>query len=604
MSPAVRPRRRRALALALAAATLLLFAPALRNGFVNLDDPNQLTGNSRLAAGIGTEGLRWALTSFEHANWHPLTWAVRLLTVQLLGLEPAGHHLVSLLAHAAAAACLFLALSAATGSLAAPALAAALFALHPLRVESVAWAAELKDPLCGLFFALALLAHLRLAARPGPGRYAALLVAVAAALLAKPTAVVLPPLLLLLDWWPLGRFRSSPRPARTAALLFAEKLPLLALAAGASALTLHAQGLAGAVRSYEHPLSVRAGNAAVSLVAYLAKTLWPLELSVFYPHPGASLPAAAAVAAALGLLALSLLAACRRNARPYAAAGWAWYLVAVAPTAGVVQAGFQASADRYTYLPLIGPVFAAAFAVADRTLLPRVSARVRWGGAAAFLAFCAALTPAQIAVWRDSQTLFTHALALEPDNWLAHLKLGEAARAAGDRPLAIAHLRQAVRLEPGNIHARTVLGVTLGESGDDGAAVAELREALRRNPWWADAHFNLGIALLRTGRPTEAAAAFGRDAALRPLETRSLPYLVLSALALGDLEEAARGAAAYLAREPGSARAHHLQGLALEARGDAAAAAAAHRRALSLEPGLRESRAALERLGNRGSAPR
>jgi len=593
------PRGQRWMAFVLAAVTFLVFSPTLRNGFVTYDDPNQITGNLHLRTGASLGGLRWAFTSVESGNWHPLTWVVQLLTTQVFGLQPAGFHLASLLFHAAAAALLFLYLARATGRAAPSALAAGLFALHPLRVESVAWASELKDPLTGFFVMLTLLAHLRFAARPSVRRYLPVAAFCACALMAKPTAVVLPVLLLLADWWPLGRFTGSwGAPGRRR--LLTEKLPLVALSSFAATLTFHAQDLVGAVRSVEHPAWVRVGNAAVSLVAYLGKMLWPTRLSFFYPHPGRAISPVAVVAATILLALLTALVVRTRRSHPYLAAGWLWYLVSVAPVAGVVQAGFQAMADRYTYLPLIGIAVAIAYGLADGAVLPAVPPAARWGGAAVLLCWYAALTPLQISLWGDSRTLYSHALALDPANWNAHLKLAELARVAGDTDGAVSHLRRAVELKPEDDYARELLGLTLLETGKTDEAVDELRAAVRLNQQWADAHLYLGIALLRSGRLDEAEQALRREGSLRPGNSRSLPYLGLCKLRQGNLDGAALLAAEYLRREPGSAQAHLFDGMVREARGDRPAAAKAYRRALARDPAAAEARAALERLRSGG----
>ncbi len=601
-------RRRAWLAFILAAVTFVVFSPALHNGFVNYDDPNQITDNPRLRSGIGFEELRWAFTSSEFGNWHPLTWCAQLITAQLFGLNPAGFHFASLLLHAAAAALLFLFLARSTGQLAPAVFAAGLFALHPLRVESVAWAAELKDPLSGFFFMLTLLAHRRFAARPGFRNYLPVAVSCACALMAKPSAVVLPALLLVLDWWPLGRLQPGSIASdgawkfRRAAQLAAEKLPLAALAAVTATLTFRAQDLVGAVRSYEHPAWVRSGNAAVSLVAYLGKTLWPMSLSFFYPHPGSAISLGAIVASLFLLVFLSVGALRLRGSHPYLATGWLWYLISVAPMSGIVQAGFQAMADRYTYLPLIGIAIAAAYTLAGNSGIRTVPSAARWGAAVAFLAACAALTPQQISFWRDSRTLYAHALALDPLNWNAHLKLGELSRSEGDADAAVAHLRRTVQLNPGDIYARTLLGLTLGEQGKTDEAIAELRTAVRLNKWWADAYLYLGVALMRSDRLDEAEAAFQRELTLKRKTSRAHPYLGFCNLRQGRLEDAARHAAAYLQQEPGSAKAHNLDGMVREARGDRAGAAAAFRRALAADPLLPGVRAALERV-SAGKAP-
>jgi len=599
-------RRRIWLAIGLAFVTCVVFSPTLRNGFVTYDDPDQITQNLQLRAGVSAAGLKWAFTSFEFGNWQPLTWCAQMVTLQLFGLQPAGFHLASLLFHSAAAAMLFLFLARATGLAAPSALAAGLFALHPLRVESVAWAAELKDPLSGFFFMLTLLAHHGYARQPGARRYLLVAVACACALMAKPTAVVLPLILLLLDWWPLGRFHptsTTPKSAglfRRTAHLVAEKLPLAALAAVAATLTFQAQDLVGAVRSYEHPAWVRIGNAAVSLAAYLGKTLWPMRLSFFYPHPGQAISPVSIVFASVFLALITVFVVRVRRPYPYLAAGWLWYLVSVAPMSGVVQAGFQGMANRYTYLPLIGIAVAVAYGLADSSLIRTVPPPARWGGAAALLVFYAALTPLQIPFWRDSRTLFSRALALDRDNWNAHLKLGELSRSEGDTDEAITHLRRAVELKPDDIYARTLLGLTLGETGKTDDAVTELRTAVRLNQSWGDAYLYLGITLLRKGRLDEAEAAFQRELALNRDKSVSHPYLGFCNLRQGKLEGAADHAAAYLRQQPNSAKAHYLDGLVRAARGDRSAAEKAFRRTLALDPALPGARTALERVSGAG----
>ena len=600
-------RRRRWLAIGLGVVAFVVFSATLRNGFVSYDDPQQIADNQRLAAGLSAEGVRWAFGSFEFGNWHPLTWVAHLATAQLFGLRPAGFHLAGLLLHCATTVALFVFLARATGRQVPAAFAAALFALHPLRVESVAWAAELKDPLSGLFVALALLAHHRYAQRPGAARALAVAAAGACALMAKPTAVVLPALLLVLDWWPLGRFPAAAgaatggTSARRAARLIVENIPLLGLAAAAAALTYRAQDLTGAVRSYEHPAWVRAGNAAVSLAAYLGKTLWPRGLSFFYPHPGRALSQAAVAASVLALSLATAYAWRQRRARPWLAAGWAWYLVAAVPVSGLVQAGYQSMADRYTYLPLIGFAFAAAYAIADDSLGRSLPATARWGGAVLALACCASLTPLQVSYWRDSRTLYSRALALDAHNWNAHLKLGELSRQEGDREAAIVHLRQAVERKPDDIYARTLLGLTLGETGRTEEAIAELSTAVRLNRWWADAYLYLGVALLRSNRLDEAEAAFQRERALNKGKSRSLAYLGFCNLRQGNLEGAARHAALLLSREPRSASAQYLDGMVREANDKRATATTAYRQTLTLDPLLPKTRTTLERT--KGSTP-
>jgi Tfp pilus assembly protein PilF len=511
----------RLIAVGLVALTLAAFSPVARNGFLGWDDPQVITKNPLVLQGLTLPGLRWALTTTDRGNWMPLTRVVNLLDVQLFGTWAGGHHLVSLGVHAAAVGVLFLALLRLTGAPGASAFAAALFGLHPLRVESVAWAAELKDVLSGLCFALALLAHQRWAARRRPADYALVVLAGALGLAAKPMLVTLPVVLLLLDFWPLGRGRGG----GTRAVL-AEKLPLLALGVAAGVVAIGAQAATGAIGSLaKYPWPVRLANALTSTATYLGKFFWPLRLSPFYAFDGGPVRPGSVAVALLVVAGATALALRTLRTRPWIAVGWGWYLVMLAPVAGVVQVGSQSLADRYTYLPLIGVGVALAFEAA-RQLADRPAARRAVAAAAlAALAACCVLTPAQAARWRDTRTLFTHALALDPDNWLAHVKLGELAREERRPDLALPHLQAAVAGAPDSFYARTLLGVTLGELGRGGEALRELQEAVRLGPAWLDARHNLAVVLANAGRLDEAEAQLRIELRLSPGAARATAML-------------------------------------------------------------------------------
>ncbi|HEY6000299.1 MAG TPA: hypothetical protein VI078_13500, partial [bacterium] len=352
----------RAVAALLAAATLAAFLPLLDAGFINLDDPTYVTENAHVRDGWSAAAARWALTGFDAANWHPLTWASHLTDVWLFGLRPAGHHATSLGLHALAAALLALALARLTGRVWPGTLAAALFALHPLRVESVAWVAERKDVLAGLLGAATLLLYARHVRRPSPRRLVAVTAAFALGLMAKPTLVTLPLLLLLLDWWPLGRLRAASTAPR--ARLILEKAPLLALSAASCVVTYLAQARQGAMVGAEvFPIGDRALNALSSYGAYLGKTLWPAALAPFYPHRGAGLAPATALLLATLLAGICAAAWTLRRRCPWLLCGWLWFLGALVPMIGLVQVGLQGMADRYTYLPSIGLALASSWAL-------------------------------------------------------------------------------------------------------------------------------------------------------------------------------------------------------------------------------------------------
>jgi hypothetical protein len=399
----------------LALLAVALYAPTARHGFVNLDDDAYVVLNPRVNAGLRAANVAWAFTGTACSNWHPLTWISHMLDVQLYGLMPRGHHLTNVALHAANTVLLLLLWRGLTGSLWRSALVAALFAVHPLHVESVAWIAERKDllsTLLGLLAALAYLGHLR---RPRPVAHALALCLFALALMAKPMLVTLPLLLLVLDVWPLGRLGGPA--GRRAALrrLVVEKAPWAALSLGSAAITLSVQSASGAVRPGDvFPVSERLANALVSGVAYAGAALWPARLAVYYPHPGGSLPAwQGAVAAAL-LAAASAAAWRAARRRPHLAAGWLWFLLSLAPVIGIVQVGTQARADRYTYLPLTGLFVALAWSLPRAARAPR-SARRTAASAAAVVALLALAARIQTAYWRDSLTLLGRALDVVSD---------------------------------------------------------------------------------------------------------------------------------------------------------------------------------------------
>ncbi len=549
-----------------AAVAVLSALPYLAGGvsgsFIAIDDGDYIYDNPRVRDGLTRAGVRWALTSFHASNWHPLTWISHMADISLFGLDARGHHLTSVLIHALAAALLCVALHRMTGALGRSAFVAALFGVHPLHVESVAWAAERKDVLAGLLFAFVLLAYAQYARRPRPLGYLAVVALLALGLTAKPMLVTAPCVLLLLDFWPLGR---SPGTAGAGAAtahrikqrhLLAEKVPLLALCAGASWLTLIAQRTGGTLATLErHPPGHRLANALVSYAVYLRDAIWPSSPAVYYPHP-ASLPSPAVIAAALLVLAaLSWVAWAGRRRRPFLATGWLWYLGMLVPVLGLVQVGGQARADRYTYLPLLGVFLMLAWSVPP-TSSPRRRLPPRAIVAVTILLLLAGLSAAHLRHWRDSETLFRRALAVTTGNWLIHNNLGavllardrldEAAeqfqkslqsspRAENHNNLgmvlfrgrqidgAIEQYRQALRLRPDYAAARHNLGLALAALGRTEEATGHFREALRLNPGFFEAALALGRASAELGRPTEAAGAYREALRLRPqsVEARS-----------------------------------------------------------------------------------
>jgi tetratricopeptide (TPR) repeat protein len=486
-----------ALALGVAALTVALFAPACGDQFLSYDDGEYITDNAHVRLGLNADNARWALTTAAANNWHPLTWLALQLDAQLYGLNPGGFHLSNLLLHAANAALLLLLFHRMTGALWSSTLLAGLFAWHPLRVESVAWAAERKDVLCAFFGLLALDAYARYARRPALGRYGAVVLAFALGLAAKPMLITLPFVMLLLDFWPLGRAygqakagRGAVRPLLAPRLL--EKVPHLQLAAACAVLTLDAQESGGAVKSLERfPLTVRLANAVVAYVEYLHKAVWPARLAVFYPHPGSSLPLVQVACAVLFLVLMTawVLRAARRC--PYLPVGWLWYLGMLVPVIGFVQAGLQEVADRYTYLPLVGVFVMLAWGLADLVAGRPLATALAVLASLAALSACAAATADQLAYWRDDVHLWQRAVSVTSRADLAHYNLGVALATHGQRDEAAKQYLEALEINPRHAEAANNLGVIRYQQGRFDEARRLFEQALRARPHYRDAELNL-----------------------------------------------------------------------------------------------------------------
>jgi tetratricopeptide (TPR) repeat protein len=506
-------------ALALGASVVVAYWPAGGHDFVNFDDPLYVTANREVQAGLTAGGVAWAFTTLRGGNWHPLTWLSHMLDVSLFGLHAGRHHLTSVAIHGANAVLLLWVLVRMTGAFWQAAFVAALFALHPLHVESVAWVAERKDVLCTLFFLLMLWAYARFVERPGAGRYALLVLAFVLGLASKAMIVTAPAVLLLLDLWPLGRLAPAAgrqRAAARLASLVAEKLPLLALAALVAGLTFLAQRRGGTMSTTDTlAAATRVGHAAVAYFEYLALALWPRRLAVFYPYP-AVLPAWQALGAGALLVALTAGALGLARTRPYLLVGWGWYVVTLLPVIGLVQVGMHSIADRYTYVPLIGIFVVAAWGAPD------LLAGLRWrraalaAAAALALVAAAAATRAQVGRWKDDVTLYEHALAVTDGNFLAHNNLGLALVRAGRIAEARPHFEEAVRLKPRYLDARNNLGGTLVRAGRLDEAAVQFAEVLRIAPSYAPAHRNLATVLAQQGRGAEAQAHLEEAARLDP----------------------------------------------------------------------------------------
>jgi tetratricopeptide (TPR) repeat protein len=546
------------IAAGLALVVAAVFWPATENAFLNYDDTVYVTANPRVTEGLTSDGVVWALTTVHAGNWHPVTWFSHMADVSLFGLDPRAHHRTSVLLHALNAALVFLVLARATRERALAAAAAALFAIHPLRVESVAWVAERKDVLSSAFGLSAILAYVVWTERPSRGRYAAIVALYALSLAAKPMLVTLPVLLLLLDIWPLAR-----RPA------FREKLPLVVLALASAAVTLAAQRAGGAIATTEgFPLVARLGNAAVATVTYAVRTVWPSGLAVFYPHPGAALAAGTAAGAALCLAAAGYAAWLNRRRLPFVATGLSWFAVSLLPVIGLVQIGSQAMADRYTYLPSIGLVLVVVWGAASLVPRPAVLAVV---GVAALIPLTIA-TRAQLSYWKDSEAVFARALSVTRGNFVAHVNLGAILRERGDLEGARAHFEEAARIAPRYAKAWYQLGVTHAQAGRPGDAEGAYRRALTLDPGNAEMHFDLGVVLTGANRADEAIAEFALACELDPSLARAHYNWGTTLASQGRYKEAIERFERAIALDPSYPEAHYNLGAAALLTGDLATA--------------------------------
>lgn len=497
--------------LALATVTIAVFARVVGHDFVNYDDYAYVTRNSIVQQGLTWHGVKWAFTELhgEVTYWHPLTWISHMLDCQLFGLKPGGHHFGNVVFHTFNTLLLFLLLRKMTGRRIPSAIVAALFALHPFQVDSVAWVAERKNLLSAFFWLLTLLAYVRYAERPAFARYALVFLLMAMGLMAKPTLVTLPCVMLLLDFWPLGRtswaaaphLQTKPRPV---GWLLLEKAPLLVLSAASSVVTVYAhKQIGGLVSGDEFPLVVRLANAVVSYALYLKKVLWPVDLSVFYMHPG-RWPVGTVVVSAVVLLAITAVTILQRRQRPFLVVGWLWFLGVLVPFIGLVQAHVQAMADRFIYVPIIGVFVMAVWAVAalPATLPYRKVIQTAFTGAA--LLACIISSSIQLGHWRDSITLMKRAVQVAGGNYLVHEMLGNALADKGELDAALAEYQIATQIKPTEPGPWQKAGMLLTQQGKPADAIPYLQKAIELAPAWPEPRRRLAQALHSQGRRDEA----------------------------------------------------------------------------------------------------
>jgi protein O-mannosyl-transferase len=580
------------LGLLLFLSTLALYYPALQNGFVNYDDPAYVTSNVHVQQGLTARNLAWAFTSTADANWHPLTRISHMLDAQLFGLAPTGHHAQSVLWHALNVVLLFLLLAKTTGYLGRSALVAGLFAVHPLNVESVAWVAERKTVLSTFFWLLALAAYGWYAKRPRAGRYLLVALLFALGLMAKPMVITLPFALLLVDFWPLQRF-----PATPISKLVLEKIPLLALSAGSAAITVYAQRVGGAVGSTQLlPMAMRIKNAIYSYLIYMEKAVWPSGLAVFYPHPEGSLALWKVLGTSALLVAVTAVFWHFREHR-YLLVGWFWFLGTLVPVIGIVQVGRQAWADRYAYLPLWGLFVIGVWLASEGAARVSLSRAAQVAIAIVVLLGYSVMAHIQIGYWRNSYSLFTHAIQVTDGNPIAEGNLGSALMEMRRPDLAIAHVERAIRLMPTFSTAHYNLGILLQRQNELDGALREYQLALKYGSDGlevAQTHNNLGVLLNQLGRRDDAAAEFTQALALNPLEQNSLLGRGMIEYEERELDAALHdfSRAAQIAPSP---QAFYWEGRVLEDKGQLSEAAEAYRTALKWAPDFGDTQV---RLGN------
>jgi protein O-mannosyl-transferase len=482
----------------LAAIVLAVFSQTAWFGFVNYDDGSYVFENATIRAGLTWHGVVWAFTHIHSQNWHPVTSISHMLDCQIFGLNAGGHHLTNVLLHTAAVILLFEFLRTTTAAPWASAAAAIIFGIHPLRVESVAWIAERKDVLSGLFFILTLLAYARYARNRTWWRMTVVAICLSLGLMSKPMLVTTPLVLLLLDYWPLNRTGSFAR-------LVLEKIPLFLLSAVSSIATMTAQRFA--IGTTENlPLTWRITNAIVSYFTYLRQIVWPHNLIPFYPHPEETVPLTEVIVLSSLLIAITVAVAMLRRRYPYIFVGWFWYLIALLPVIGIVQVGLQGHADRYTYLPTIGIVIAVVWTVRDITSAWRSRTFILAPIAVAVVLALAALSHGQTRHWHDTESLWTYTLNISPDNDVAHAGLAGIQFARGDLETAISHYRRALEIRDGNSAAHYGLALALARQRKVDEAIAHWEKSLEIQPDNSAARNYLGTALASSGRDREAIA--------------------------------------------------------------------------------------------------
>lgn len=590
------------LCILLAITTLAVYSPIIRAPFLNYDDALHVTENAHVRAGLTWSTVQWAFRSSETSDWHPITWLSHALDCQLFGLSPAGPHAVNLAIHAINAVLLFLILEAATGFLWQSFGVAALFALHPINVESVAWISERKDVLSMLFFLLALAAYGWYVRRPGVGRYLAVTVAYAFALMSKAQVITFPFALLLLDYWPLCRLappesanegKFSPR-AKSFLSLVVEKIPWIAFSAASAVITMNVE--ADAMQA-KYPLWVRVANAALAYVKYIGNTIWPLHLAPLYPHPGLSINAVAAIVSAIAIIGVSICAVAFRRNRPYFV-GWFWFLGTMVPMIGLIQISIHSMADRYAYIPMLGVFIIIAWGAGDLVEKWHLPQSVPITASAVALIALGVMLSLQVSFWRDNVTLWTHTLAITQQNYTAEDMLASALLAEGKIDEGIPHLRQALLYYPTDAMATLNLATYDQMRGDYSSALegySKVPHYTKNAGFIAQALINSGYAYMSLNEYENATKEFLAVVEAQPLNASAWRGLGLAEQRSGHLAQAIPHYQQMAQLEPSGAN-YLLLAQAYQLAGQAEAARAAQSQAAAVSPNLDDDNGTVQRL--------
>ena len=587
------------ISLFLVIATFVAYIQVLDHGFIHFDDNTYLTNNWNVKAGLTSESIVWAFTTSHAANWHPVTWLSHMLDFEVYGLNPSGHHLTNLFFHIANTLLLFWVLLKMTGALGRSGFVAVLFALHPLNVESVVWIAERKNVLSTFFWFLTLWAYVGYVEKKRIENYLLVVLFLALGLMSKPMLVTLPFVLILLDFWPLERLRRADPPSpkegsrtlktETLASLVMEKIPLLVLVIGSSITTFIVQRIGGAVQSTDvFPLQERVINAFVSYLSYLQKVVWPSGLSVFYAHPGNTLPAWKGIVSAVILVLFTTWVIRMARKIPYLAVSWFWFLGTLVPVIGIVQVGAQAMADRYAYVPLIGIFIAIAWGISG--LMKNAAQKLLPILAGVIIPVLIALTTVQVGYWKDGITLFKHAISVTESQYpgiaTTHALLGNEYHRKGKFNLAISEFNKSLEINPDDLYSFNNLAATLAEQGNLDEALSFAQRLVSMKPDYTPGVITLGNILEESGKLNQAQTTYKRVLELDSNSYENYLNLANVLYRIGNLEEAAPHFRKAIALNPRLVEAHYNLGNILGQQGHLEEAKEAFEKAVSMDEKL------------------